>query len=170
MSNNKTLSSFVIAKLYKDSLVLIEDKNEEISGEINQDVNILYLGENKKNIAIFLYEEDAVHISDEGFQFLTSILNACNLNIADVAIINLKNQDLDINLINFQLNPTVCIVFGNIIKNILSENEIKLYSPTTINNTTWLHTIEFSMLQANSVNAKVEKSKLWVCLKQIFKI
>lgn len=170
MSNNKTLSSFVIAKLYKDSLVLIDDKNEKITEEIEKDVNILYLGENKKNILILLYEENALHITDESFQFLTSILSACKLNIADVAIINIKNQTIHINLINQQLNPKICIAFGNIISDILPNNEINLNTPTTINNTIWLNTLEFSILQDNSVNAKVEKSKLWVSLKQIFQI
>jgi hypothetical protein len=170
MTHLQKLSPFVIAKLYKDNLVLVKDTQTEILEKIEEDVNILYLGENKKNIIILLSEENAQHISDDSFQFLTTILNACKLNIADVAIVNTNNQTINTHLMKSQLNPQVCIVFGNIMAKFLQQDDLKLHTPLTINNTIWLNTVEFSKLQDNSVNAKLEKSKLWICLKQIFQI
>ena len=52
MTHLQKLSPFVIAKLYKDNLVLVKDTQTEILEKIEEDVNILYLGENKKNIII----------------------------------------------------------------------------------------------------------------------
>ena len=51
-----------------------------------------WLGENKKNIlSLLVRHKDAVHIPDNELQFLTGMLSACQLSLADVAIVNLEN-------------------------------------------------------------------------------
>jgi hypothetical protein len=49
------------------------------------------LGSNKKNILILVSKETLAFLEDEELRFLTNILAACNLTIADVALINDKN-------------------------------------------------------------------------------
>ncbi|HEX2631150.1 MAG TPA: hypothetical protein VHM26_19180 [Chitinophagaceae bacterium] len=51
-----------------------------------------WLGENNKNILIVVSYTDVVHLPDEQLQFLTTILSACKLSLADVALVNLPNQ------------------------------------------------------------------------------
>jgi DNA polymerase III psi subunit len=49
-----------------------------------------YLGKNEKGILILVSNEDAVCLPDVELAFLTTILAACQLSLADVAILNWK--------------------------------------------------------------------------------
>ena len=102
-SENSLLPPFVIASLYKDELVLIDDqkssnadksKNGKAVVTVAQEIQkpISYLGDNQKKVTILLQDNTAVHVADESLQFLTAILAACKLNMGDVAIVNTVHQ------------------------------------------------------------------------------
>ncbi|HEU0063637.1 MAG TPA: hypothetical protein VFQ58_01355, partial [Flavisolibacter sp.] len=106
-------------------------------------------------------------LSDNDLQFLTNILNACKLSLADVAIINLQN--------------TGDILFENILKKLKSSSvllfnvtpsEINLpinfpqFQVQQYNNHTYLYSPSFSELEQD----KKLKSALWQALKNLFKI
>src|SRR5688572_12443615 len=91
-----------IALLFKNSLVEI---NVEIPVLSQTDISgdpiatgWKYLGENKKKSLIVVRYPGDVHLPDKQLAFLTKLLAACNLTIADVAIVNFqqyKPSDFD---------------------------------------------------------------------------
>jgi len=166
---NEQIPPFILSDIYRNSITIIEEEN------ITQTVllpnkNLLYLGENKKQIIILVDEENTLHLQDDSYTFLSSILNACKLNMADVAIINCNKQTINYAIIKEQLKPSYCIVFGNAFQNVKIPASISLYEPTLFENTTYLLASELSVMKLNTQEAKIEKSKLWVSLKKIFNI
>ncbi|MCZ2224849.1 MAG: hypothetical protein LC122_14600 [Chitinophagales bacterium] len=161
------IPSFILSDLYKNSLSIINENNNDENKEIFQ---LKYLGDNKKNIVIIVNEENSIHLSDDSYQFISSILNACKLNFADVAIINCNKQFLNYNEVKKQLNPKFCIAFNEAIENFKISLSLKVFIPTEFENTTWLLSSSLSFMKQNTQEAKVEKSKLWICLKEIFNL
>jgi hypothetical protein len=85
--NNLNLNSPMLASLYSDVLVEINATGVPETGSNN------YLGSNEKNILIVVNTADAVYMDDADLTFLTNILSACNLSLADVAILNWHNKE-----------------------------------------------------------------------------
>ncbi|MEQ1678153.1 MAG: hypothetical protein ABL876_15715, partial [Chitinophagaceae bacterium] len=50
------------------------------------------LGHNQKNILLIVNNPDVVYLTDNELTFLTGILGACKLTLADVAIVNQNNH------------------------------------------------------------------------------
>src|SRR5687768_12630662 len=78
--NNIKLTSHLTADLYKHSLIE--------PGEKNIAERFRFLGSNKKNILIIVHKPDVPFIEDNELQFLSTVLAACKLNIADIAVLN----------------------------------------------------------------------------------
>ena len=72
----------MLAALYSN--VLVENDATPVP---QQEWNAL--GGNKKNILVVVAHEGITHLPDVELQFLITILKACQLTLADVAIINL---------------------------------------------------------------------------------
>ena len=77
-----------IASLYKNSLVEVNAKQQVLpQSDTNTEpvaTRWKYLGENKKKTLVIVRNAVAVHIPDKQLSFLTKLLAACNLNLADV--------------------------------------------------------------------------------------
>ena len=72
-----------------------------------------YLGNNQQNILIIVKHNDCVHLPDHELQFLTGILAACKLSLADVAIVNLNNYPgITYKELNKQFNSKTVFLFG----------------------------------------------------------
>ena len=86
-----------IAFLFKNSLVEIDAEQQALPQTKIETVQIntgwKYLGENKKKTLVVVRNADAVHIPDKQLSFLTKLLAACNLNLADVAIFNFQDHN-----------------------------------------------------------------------------
>jgi hypothetical protein len=172
------LPHFVIAELYKNNLVEIEHnlplekaktpENTSIQPTTLQEKPLQYLGENKKEITILVKEENAVHIGEENLQFLMTILAACKLNIADVAILNTQNQPTDFATLNKTLHCKYVLLFNINTQAINLPFSIPQYQIQHYNNCTFLIANSLQSMLGNSQEAKVEKSKLWVSLKTMF--
>lgn len=115
-------------------------------------------------------DEHAIHLQDELLDILSAILSACKLNLADVAIVNAKNQQVNEAVLKTELKPSSVLLFG------LETSEIGLpftmsdYKIYQFNNCSYLQAASLEKMKGNSNDAKVEKSKLWVCLKTLFNI
>ncbi len=109
------LPGFVIAGLYKDSLVLLnepllqEKNNEEVTAAIQIP---FYSGNNTQRICIFLNDKNAVFADDESLQLLSNLLAALSYNLTDVAIINHHRTLVSYTEIKEQLQPRICLLFG----------------------------------------------------------
>src|SRR5687767_8667143 len=92
---NIQLPPIVISKLYHNYLVdinLVDINNDKKKTEIAKSDNLL-LGGNDKNILLLVNNIEVAFLTDNQLEFLSSILSACKLNLADVAIINLNKTD-----------------------------------------------------------------------------
>src|SRR4051812_34954175 len=131
---NIQLPDFVLAGLYKNSIVLAEEKvkqpkkvkqqitNKKIKDEPEEKplIKKWFLGDNKKNIIILLKDASSVHINEEWLGTLTKLLAACKLNIGDIAIVNHLQQTKTFNNLKELLEPQVVFMFD------VTTNDIQL--------------------------------------------
>ena len=101
------LPDFILADLYKENLVIlkeiqvIEKQTAKIKNELPE--TKWFLGDNKKNICIVVNDLEAVYLNEDLLNFLTTILDACKLNLGDVAILNYNNNNFQYSFIKEQL-------------------------------------------------------------------
>jgi len=160
-----------IASLYKNSLVEISTTQQVlIASDTNREPigkEWKYLGENKKKILIIVRHADAVHIPDRQLSFLTKLLGACNLDLADVAVLNFQGHDSsEFNEILIHFKPKAVLLFGVEpaefgLPMIFPQFQVQGYKDVMFVSSPSLDVIEPD---------KSLKGKLWVCLKKIFNL
>jgi hypothetical protein len=169
---NIQLPDFILASLYKDSIVLAEGKiiqpkkipqqitNKKIKDEAEEKplIKKWFLGDNKKNITILLKDASSVHIKDEWLGTLTKLLAACKLNIGDTAIVNHLQQTKTFNDLKELLEPQfVPLTFPHY--------QVQKYSDCT-----FMTAPMATLTNDNSDLVKIEKRKLWEKIKLIFNV
>src|SRR5262245_22943207 len=70
------------------------------------------LGNNKRNISVIVHFPSEVFVPEAELQFLTKMLGACKLNLADVAIVNHATSAVEIEQLKTQLQPRYVLLFG----------------------------------------------------------
>jgi len=126
------------------------------------------LGNNKKQITVVVNCPQDVFLAEGDLQFLTKMLDACKLNMADVAIINHATAAVNIEKVKAQLQPKFLLLFG------VEPDEIHLpinfpsFKEQPYAGTTYLFTPALSQLNGDTDVAKGLKKKLWECLKRMF--
>ena len=169
--NHLELPTTLIADLYKKSLI------EPASSSLQQEKPIeqshvhspwKYVGNNNKNILIIVNTNEAIHLPDNELTFVTGILSACKLSINDVVIVNLNNHSSNASykeLISFFKSKIVFLfdvqpsAFGLPVN--FPHYQVQIFA-----NTSFLFSPSLKELE----NDKLQKSKLWVCLKRLFDI
>jgi hypothetical protein len=179
--NDIRLNSTLLAEIYKDFLVEIEDQSfvnlvqssksqtqipEDISTTKTSSIGLKHLGEFKKRILLVVRYPGIVYLPDEPLNFLTSILNACKLSLADVAIVNIANlPSIQYNDLREKYNRAVIVVlFGPTPSELEMPVNFPEFQIQPFNNCTFLYAPVLEKLEADNVL----KSKLWVCLRRIF--
>jgi hypothetical protein len=180
------LPNSVLVNLYKESLVLgtasanvdkkvqpsptLEDNNPIIEAEEPLIAPIKFLGEHQKKILVLVQDIDAVHLNERAFDLLTSILNACKLTIADIALINLANKNFSLHQILTQVPSEIVLVFDINPTQLKIKLPTKLYTPILLGTTQLLFSNNLAQMQGIDQASKIEKTKLWSALKLIFKL
>ena len=161
---NVKLPANLIASLYTAPLVCLQ--KEENTTPLPADP-VKFLGSNQKHITILVNESNAVFLTDISLTFLTGILNACKLNMSDVAVINIyQSENNHYTAINSATLPRIMLLFG------VSPQEIGLpfYFPhfqiQPFNNTTYVSAPHLS----NISDDQSLKVKLWASLKSVFQL
>ncbi|MEY4051434.1 MAG: hypothetical protein EB092_03915 [Chitinophagia bacterium] len=175
----------VLVSLYKDSLVLAEKEikpvkiaenklpgreKETISEASEMASPIKYLGDHHKKILVVVNDPASVYLNETDFILLTSILNACRLTIADIALINVGNQKASLHEMLTKLPSLLVIAFDLDSKALKIKLPTTLYKTTPLGETNLLFSAALSSMQGSSTDAKKEKGKLWSVLKQIFQL
>jgi hypothetical protein len=158
--NNIHLKSSMLADLYKDSLV---ETNTTVVPELKQ---LKYLGNNKKNIIVIVSHQSVPFLPDEELNFLTSVLTACKLSIADIGIINNHNvEQADLqSIINSEARNV--LLFGVEPLSIGLPINFPAFQLQPFNNRTYLHAPVLSQIE----NDKGLKTRLWISLRTLFGI
>ncbi|GAB2662794.1 hypothetical protein GCM10027036_15790 [Flavihumibacter cheonanensis] len=127
--NSIRLTQHQVADLYPESLVLTTDiastksMAEDIpvieeksggweKGPIQPELSIQFLGKNNRNLVILVFYPDTVHIAEASLEFLSSVLKACQLTLADVAIVNMARQNPGLEQLQNELAPLQMLCFG----------------------------------------------------------
>ncbi len=160
-----------IALLFKNSLVEIDTEKQVLPlGNGNSDpiaIGWKYLGENKKNVLVVVRYPGVMHIPDKQLSFLTKLLAACNLNVADVAILNFhQHRSPDFEKIIDHFKPKVVLLFniepGEFGMPILfPQFQVQGYKDAVYVSSPSLEVIEPD---------KALKGSVWVCLKKVFNL
>ena len=131
---------------------------------------IKYLGEHLKQVTIIVKDELAVYLNENDLTLLSSILSACKLTLADVALINVAQQKLSLHEILNVLPSKLVMIFD------VSSTTLKIKLPTTLyksiqlGDTYLLFSNSLSLMQGGDQSAKLEKGKLWAILKSLFQL
>lgn len=171
-----TLPASVMGDIYKNNLVEIDDNRNKIQQKSNegrqeiQPVALLYLGKNLKDILVFVNYPEEVFLPQGQLEFLGKILAACNLNIGDIAIVNMANQQTDHNSFIKALNPKSVIIFGAYNQAIMGNQELAFFSPAVIGEISVINAPALEKLSQQDNEGKQLKSLFWNCLKQFFNL
>ena len=148
-----------------------KDNNYNTTNEpIKELGQIKYLGEHLKQVTIIVKDELAVYLNENDLTLLSSILSACKLTLADIALINVAQQKLSLHEILNVLPSKLVMIFD------VSSTTLKIKLPTTLyksiqlGDTYLLFSNSLSLMQGGDQSAKLEKGKLWAILKQLFQL
>jgi hypothetical protein len=174
--NNIKLPSSVVADFYKSSLV----ETGEIAGKaapvvaveqpviaVEQPVatkGLRFLGDNKKNILVVVNSDQAVHVPDEELQFLTKLLSACKLSLADVAIVNINQQAISYKELLAALKGRSALLFDIEPSAFGLPMSFPHFQIQPFASCSFLYSPSLKELE----NDKLLKSKLWVSLQRLF--
>ncbi|MBI3884041.1 MAG: hypothetical protein HY305_07525 [Sphingobacteriales bacterium] len=164
--DNIRLSPIAIQAIYKNNLIA-EKKTKTPSKPDKAAISLTILGNNKQKILILIKNDEALYLPDDELTFLTGILAACKLTLEDVAILNThKNKNISFVSITKELQAQKVLLFGVTATDIQLPVEFPLYSIESYNEQAYLAAPELSIVQ----NDKIEKTRLWLSLKQLFSI
>lgn len=157
--NSIELKPQMIADLYPETLVASP------GGSTASVSRPRFLGNNEKKIMVIVAYEGMPFLSDPAFNFLTSILSACKLSIADIAIVNKTSMDPALlpPLVE-ELEARYVLLFGAAPLTIGLPINFPQFQLQQFNKRTYLYSPTLEELE----NDKAIKMKLWSCLKAAF--
>ena len=158
--NNIQLHPHMLAGLYAN--VLLENHANTIPDK--QDLK--YLGNHGKNITIIVNHPNLPFLPDTELNFLTSILTACRLSLADIAITNLQQASKISEDDLKEISSKKVIMFGVEPAQIELPVHFPQYQLQPFNRITYLHVPALSELEKD----KTLKQKLWMSLKTMFEL
>ena len=168
--NNIKLPVSVMVDMYHSYLVEVDDQmrvdNELL---IKQEKNAKWksLGSNDKNILIIVNSNEAVYLPDNELTFFTGVLTACKLSLADVAIVNLQQYpEASYKELTFFFATKIVLLFDIEPAAFGLPMNFPYYQIQVFAGNSFLYAPSLKQLE----NDRVEKTKLWVCLKRLFNI
>jgi hypothetical protein len=129
-----------------------------------------FLGNNRRKTTLLVHSPGTPFLPDNQLTFLTKILEACRMTLADVAIVNHAAAPVTIAAIKQQLQPKIVLLFG------LDPTAIRLpinfphFKQLSYDDCVYLSSPALDQLVPNTEESKLLKSKLWVSLKTIFDV
>ncbi|HEY6954340.1 MAG TPA: hypothetical protein VI385_03805 [Flavisolibacter sp.] len=158
--NNIQLKSNLLADLYKDSLVETNTKTMPAKRQVK------YLGNNQKKVLVIVSHDSVPFLPDHELTFLTNVLAACKMSIADIGIVNsngIDETDLQ-NIIDLEARDI--ILFGVEPPDIGLPINFPTFQLQAFNNRTYLKAPTLTQVE----NDKGLKGSLWNSLKALLKI
>jgi hypothetical protein len=126
------------------------------------------LGKNAKQVAIVVNFASEAFLPEGELQFLTKMLGACKLNLADVAIVNHATTPIEIEKLKQQLLSRHVLLFGVEPSAIQLPISFPAFKEQAYAGTTYLFAPSLEQLNKETEEAKGFKKKLWECLKRTF--
>ena len=174
--NNIDLPASVVVDLYHTSLISTNEipvekrlLNEAATTTKTAEANATWkwLGNNQKNILVIVNNKEVVHLQDNELNFLSGILGACKLNMADVAIVNLNNHpEASYKELTSFFKSKIVFLFAVEPAAFGLPMNFPHYQIQAFAGNSFLYSPSLKDLEDD----KVQKSKLWVCLKRLFNL
>lgn len=178
--NNIELPAVVIADLFHSALLeqnhIIANKKSlpnlpviDTASDTNENKVKEWksLGSNNKKILILVDNPDAVHLPDNELTFLTGVLSACNLSLADVAILNInKNPTVAYKELTTFFSTKIVLLFDIEPSAFGLPMSFPHFQIQAFSGNSFLYSPSLKSLR----NDKILKSKLWICLKRLFNL
>ena len=128
-----------------------------------------YLGKNQKGICLLVNYPKDVYLPDDQLHFLSNILQACRLNLGDVAIINHYREKIGFEELRKQLECHYLLAFG-VAAAAIGLEEFPMFTAQPVNECNIVLSPAAEELNNNNPESKLLKSRLWLCLKQLFNV
>jgi hypothetical protein len=158
--NQIQLTNQLLTSLYPNALI-----ESAITSSVPEYQPVKYLGKNAKNIVLLVNNSTYPFLSDEELPFLTNILSACKLSLADVAIVNIHSlEEKEIEKTIEPLEPKTVLLFGITPLTIDLPINFPQFQLQQFNKRTYLYSPDLQEL----ANDKTLKLQLWNCLKNLF--
>jgi len=122
------------------------------------------LGSNQKGILILVSNESVPFLPDAELEFLSTILGACKLGIADVAIVNLQRHPQPYTDLANQFQSRQVLLFGITPQQIDLPFNFPHFQLQNFDGRTYLSAFPLSEIAQN----RDLKMQLWGCLKTLF--
>lgn len=159
--NNIQLKPQLLADLYSDVLV------ETHASPVPEKQDFRTLGGNRRQVAVVVQHRGIPFLPDQELAFLTNILAACKLSIADIAIINFESmEELVLQEGLEQLNSRQVLLFGVEPLAIGLPIHFPVFQLQQFSKRTYVQAPPLSEIE----NDKNLKQKLWNSLKSLFGI
>ncbi|WP_127132297.1 hypothetical protein [Pseudoflavitalea rhizosphaerae] len=129
-----------------------------------------FLGKNAKHVAIIVYSPNDAYLPDDQLQLLTKMLDACKLNLGDVAIINQASQTVHFTQLAEQLKAQKTLLFGIQPEQIGLPLSFPAYKEQEYAGCTYLLANPLGDMNQPNEEGRSLKGKLWGCLKKMFNI
>ncbi len=143
------------------------DKRQE---EKSPPASLRWLGENNSAVTLVVNYTNETFMPDAQLQFLTKILEACKLNLGDVALVNAAKSGVSSAAIKEQLRPAKLILFGVDADQIGLPIRFPEFKLQAYDGTTYLQLPAADKMNGTDAESKLLKSKSWVCLKSLFNV
>jgi hypothetical protein len=166
--NKIKLPAIVASGLYKNSLVTMPDTYESKEPSINH--SYTFLGKNKKNIVLVATSNEDVFVSESHLAFIAKLLGACKINLEDTAIINNATSKIISSELKKQLKPKILLLFGIEPTTIKLPIHFPMFKLQEFDGCTYLYAPSLKELDQETNEGTLLKSKLWVCLKNLFEL
>lgn len=198
--NNIELQDFILAELYKDNLVagsssvpaqrpiprpappaatpvpvvptsaLVSPAQPAAAPAPPAAPGYKFLGNNRRNITILVQSPGKAFLPDDQLTFLTKILEACQMNIGDVAIVNHASVPVVVTDLRRQLQPSIILLFGLDPIAIKLPIQFPVFKQQAYDQCTYVSAPALEELVQPTQEGKLLKSKLWVTLKTLFNV
>ena len=187
--NNIQLKDLIVAELYRDSLIASEAKDIATAttdtapppaveipaaktpvAKPPTPAGYKFLGNNHRKITIIVHSPGIAFLPDDQLNVLTRMLEACKMNMGDVAIVNHAASPVVIGSLKQQLQPSFILLFGPKPPDIGLPMDFPVFKIQAYDQCTYLTAPSLQELVRPGDEGKLLKSKLWVCLKSLFEI
>jgi len=128
------------------------------------------LGNNRRHITLLVHSPGSGFMPDNQLTFLTKILEACRMTLADVAIVNNATAPVTITALRQQLQPRIVLLFGVEPTAIRLPINFPTFKQLSYDDCTYLSSPALDQLVPDTGDSKLLKSKLWVSLKTLFDV
>lgn len=166
------LPATVISELFKGHLVEIPGKEKQKAALTTpiQSPALQYLGKNLNQTVVYVNYPDEMFLPEGQLEFLGKMLKACNLNIEEIALVNIAQQKGNHNYFLTTLQPKLVFIFGAQDLVFPGRNDIDFFVPLNFDGITVISSPSLDILSKQDPESKKLKGLFWASLKQLFNL